>query len=394
MSASLFWVSTGLILYVWAGYPLLVALLARLRAPAPPPEAMDLPAVTLIVSAYEEEAAIESKLANCLDLDYPADRLQILVATEPSGDRTVEIVLSWAARGIETSVGKERRGKAAALNSAIEQARGEVVAFTDANNLWEKEALKRLVAPLHDRAVGGVVGSKRILAEDGQIANGSDLYWRYESFIRRHESRLSSCIGAVGEIFALRRELYQQIPAGTVSDDLFLALGLLSGGYRVAYVEEARSWESASRSAADEAERRSRIVAGRLRQLGALGALLRGGRVVEAWQLLSHKILRLFVPIAMATALVSNVAAVLGPPTTAAEPSLLALSPPYGAVLLGLQALFYAGALIGLRLPTLSGPGRILGLATFLLAANLATAKGLALGLRGKQAPRWKKAQR
>ena len=132
VSASLFWVSTGLILYVWAGYPLLVALLARLRAPAPPPEAMDLPAVTLIVSAYEEEAAIESKLANCLDLDYPADRLQILVATEPSGDRTVEIVLSWAARGIETSVGKERRGKAAALNSAIEQARGEVVAFTDA----------------------------------------------------------------------------------------------------------------------------------------------------------------------------------------------------------------------------------------------------------------------
>lgn len=394
MSGRWFWLCAAMVGYVYAGYPALLTVLARLRPAqsfAPPDE---LPTVTLLIAAYNEQNVIASKLENSLALDYPHDKLQILVAADGSDDATPAIVARFADRGVDLSYRPERAGKLAAIMRALSQARGEIVALSDANNLYEIGALRALVAPFVDPRVGAVTGAKVIAKGDGALGDSEGLYWKYESYIKRQETRLGSCTGAVGEIMAVRRSLLEQpLPqvARFMADDLAIAMHVLKQGYRVVYAPDARSIERVSASAHDEQERRARIVAQRFVMMRYSRTMLPLANPLLVWQIVSHKYLRPLVPLAMIGALIANLAAVIRP---ASQGGLARLAPPFNWIMLALQAAFYALAWAGGRSERRGVLGRLLYIPAFLVNGNRAALIGLHRFLTGRHAALWNRVQR
>src|ERR1051325_2587048 len=225
----LFWICVLLIGYVYAGYPLILAMLARLHKKAPEyPEIT--PQVSILIAAYNEQNVIASKLDNTLALDYPKDCMQIVVAADGSDDRTAEIVQTFADRSVELSYDVPRRGKMAAINRALPRLRHEIIVFSDANNFYEPDALLELVKPFADPKVGAVTGRKSIMDDSDAHAKADSLYWRYESSIKKNETRLGSCTGVAGEILAIRRNQYQPPPDRVINDDFFIGMGVLRQG--------------------------------------------------------------------------------------------------------------------------------------------------------------------
>lgn len=395
MIAILFWFFVGSVLYTYVGYPLLLALLARLR-PLPQQLATPTtPTVTLLIAAYNEEDTIAAKLDNSLALDYPRDRLQILVAADGSEDGTAEIVRSYVERGsgVELSFSMPRRGKVAAINAAMPKARGEIVVLSDANNFYSPESLRELIAPFADPTVGAVTGAKRIAPGDGALGESEGLYWKYESLIRQQETRLGCCTGVAGEMLALRRELFEAPPDTIINDDFYLAMRLIRRGYRVVYAPNACSVEPVSPTAQNEVARRARIIAGRYQAIALAPRLVPLRRPLVAWQIVSHKFLRPLVPMAMAGALITNLAAVVWPVSAPNQPW-YHLPPPASWILLGLQLLFYGLAWFGGRVKVESSLGRMLYLPTFLLNSNLAAVIGLFRFLTRRQTPLWQRVPR
>ena len=392
MTAWLFWLSVAFIAYVYAGYPLALALLARLRR-ARSYDFPGTPSVTLLIAAYNEEDVLEKKLTNSLELDYPRDRLQIVVAADGSDDRTAEIARSFAGRGVQLSYHPERRGKTAAINRAMPVATGEIVVFSDANNLYARDALRELTSPFGDRSVGAVTGAKTVTRGDGALGESEGLYWRYESFIKRQETRLGTCTGVTGEILAVRRELFEPPPDNVINDDFYIGMWVIRQGRRVVYAPRARSFERVSQCAQDEVARRARIVAGRFQALLMAHKLL-PARPLVAWQVISHKFSRPLLPLAMICALVTNVIAVSQAPQ-AEGPAVLSLAAPYGWILLAGQAVFYAAALLPRAGLKLSGTaGRLLYLPSFLVDSNFAALIGLVRFATRRQSTRWRRVRR
>lgn len=390
MIAVLFWFFVGSIIYVYAGYPLILTLLARTRPQQQAGSALT-PSVTLLIAAHNEEAVIAAKLENSLALEYPAGRLQILVAADGSDDRTADIVRNYGGHSVghsvELSYSRQRQGKMAAINRAMARARGDIVLFSDANNLYEPDVVRQLVQPFQDAQVGAASGAKIIARGDGALGESEGLYWRYESFIKRQETRLGSCVGVAGEVLAVRRDLFEAPPDHIINDDFYLAMRLVQRGYRVVYTPQARSYERVSPSPQDEVARRARIVAGRYQALAMAPRLLPLRRPVIAWQVISHKFLRPLVPLAMAGALVTNVIALLRP----AGPSLPQLAPPFSRLLLLAQIVFYGLAWLGGRL---AHRNKLLYLPTFLVHSNLAAVIGLIRFLTGRQTALWQRVPR
>jgi cellulose synthase/poly-beta-1,6-N-acetylglucosamine synthase-like glycosyltransferase len=325
---------------------------------------------------------IAAKLENSLNLAYPPERLQILVAADGSTDSTPEIVRQYAERGVELSYAPLRQGKMAAINRAMQQAHGEVVIFSDANNLYDSRALQELVKPFADSTVAVVSGAKSIVKDGSALGQSEGLYWRYESFLKKQETRLSSCTGVAGEIMALRRDLFESAPDNIINDDFYMAMRLIKRGYRVVYAPKARSYECVSSSAAEEVVRRTRIIAGRYQAILLMHQLLPPGQPLVAWQLVSHKFLRPFVPLAMIGALIANVGAVwqMG----------LGLY----AIMLALQVGFYVLALVGHLWQPRGLLGRLLYLPTFLVNSNWAALLGLVRFLTRRQTTQWQQARR
>lgn len=382
-----FWAAVAMVAYTYAGYPLLLALVSRLRrAPARPDHT---PSVTLIIAAYDEEAVIEGKLRATLALDYPADRLQVIVAADGSTDGTAAIAASFAPR-VELVHRPERAGKMAAINRAMEHARGEVVVFSDANNRYLPDALREMARPFADPAVGAVTGRKTVAAEDG-LGYSEGLYWRYESKIRSWETRLGCCVGVNGEIFAIRRSLFRPAPPSVVNDDSWMAYQVIRVGGNVVYNERAVSVERVSPTAADEAQRRARIVAGQYQMLGRLGEWP-WKRPVVLWELVSHKVLRPLVPFGMIAAAAAGVAALFRPGAGSGAAGLLRLAPPWNWLAAGAQAGFYALAAVGGRLGGVMG--KVAYVPRFLVDSNLAALRGLARHLKGGQSATWQRVSR
>jgi cellulose synthase/poly-beta-1,6-N-acetylglucosamine synthase-like glycosyltransferase len=391
MFGVLFWLCVLMIGYVYVGYPALLTLIARLF-PHPLRCADITPTVTLLIAAYNEEAVIADKLENCLALDYPAEKLQVLVAADGSTDRTVEIVRSFAGRGVELCYDAVRGGKMAAINHAMSLARGEIVVFSDANNFYQREALRALVRPFADPTVGAASGAKHIVKGDGQLGEAEGLYWKYESFIKKQEALLWTCTAAAGEIFAVRGELFVPAPPEVINDDFYLALQVIRRGFRVVYVPTAISLERVSLSAQDEIVRRTRIVAGRYQAMAMSLQWLPFRQPLVVWQVLSHKFLRPLVPFAMIAALVSNLLAWLFPPTAA--PVLVWLSGFYAPLMFALQVLFYGMAWLGAHLPGQGWLANLFYLPTFLVNSNFAALLGFLKYVRGEQSAAWKRAER
>lgn len=377
-----FWVAAGMVAYTYLGYPLLVSVAARLRRPRHYPE--HTPKVSVIVAAYDEEGVIGAKLDGLLALEYPAELLQVIVAADGSTDRTAEIVARYADRGIELVHRPERAGKMAAIERAVAWARGDIIVLSDANNVLRRDALAELVRPFADPGVGVVTGRKTVTG-DGGLGFSEGAYWRYEAHIRRMESRLGCTVGVNGEIFAIRRDLFAPAPPGTINDDQWLAQRAILAGFDVVFRPEAVSEETVSATAAEEAERRSRIVAGQYQVFSGLHRSLPWRRPVVTWMLISHKVLRPLVPFGMIAALAAAMGAVAVRPDGGA----MSLGGIWGPLALGAQGAFYALGALGDRIP-----GRIGYLPRFLIAQNLASLRGLWRHLRGSQQATWAKAER
>jgi cellulose synthase/poly-beta-1,6-N-acetylglucosamine synthase-like glycosyltransferase len=378
--------------YVYAGYPLILSLLASLH---PRPSAYEpyLPAATLLITAYNEQEVIAAKLENSLALDYPPERLQILVAADGCDDRTMEIVRSFASGRVELSYDPVRRGKMAAINRAMPLVRNEILVFSDANNFYEPSTLRELVKPFSDPMVGAVAGSKRIVQEDSALGEADNLYWRYESFIKKQETRLGSCTGVSGEVFATRRDLFESPPDSVINDDFFLALSIIRKGFRLIYAPEACSRETVSLDERDEIVRRTRIIAGRYQILGMSIGRLPYRRPMIVWQVVSHKFLRPLVPFAMIGAFLASFISIIWVHPSGSYP-LLYLSPPYHWLIFILQLLFYLLAWLGSRITIKGFLGKLLYLPTFLVNSNYAALLGLLDYLTGKSSVIWKKAPR
>jgi poly-beta-1,6-N-acetyl-D-glucosamine synthase len=348
--------------YTFAGYPAIMALLARVR---PRPVRADpgvTPRVTVIVVAHNEQDLIATKLRDTLALDYPSDRLDVVVVCDGSDDATA----ARAARveGVTVLHEPERRGKLAAMNRAFDATQGDVVVFSDANNRWSPNTLRALVAPLADPEVGVVTGRKGIDDGSGRpLDQAEGLYWRYESKIKEWESATGSVIGAPGEIMAIRREAYRSPPSDTMNEDFVQAMRVAEAGWRVVYAPEALSRERASASVEDEAVRRSRLVTGRSQAMRQLVVDLLRSKPGLAWRMVSHKGLRPLVPWLLAVAAVANLGTLRRHPLT--RPLALA------------QALFYAAAGVGWRDQRRGRRRKAFFLPYYFCRMNLATLRGL-----------------
>src|SRR5919197_1864453 len=251
-----FWSSLGALAWTQAGYPLAAAALARLRGQPVRKREIE-PAVTLIVAAHDEEDVIERRLANLLALDYPVDKLEIVVASDASTDRTEELVEAVAAREPRVSLLPcPRGGKVAAQNRAVRSTGGEILAFSDANAQWKPDALGKLVRNFADPDVAYVCGGHVYEAADG--TNREGMYWRFEAWLRRNESRLGSITGGIGPIYAVRREDYVEVDP-RFGHDLALPYLMVQRGRRAVFEPEAVAWEKPSRDIEDEYARKVRM---------------------------------------------------------------------------------------------------------------------------------------
>ena len=258
--------------------------------------------------------------------------------------------------------------------------------------MYQPDVVELLVAAFNDPSVGAVSGAKQIIRGDGTLGESEGLYWKYESFIKTRETRLGSCTGVAGEIFAIRKDLFEPPPDNIINDDFYMAMRLIKRGYRVAYSAEARSSERISLSAQDEVARRARIVAGRYQAMSLAHRLLPFSRPLVVWQIISHKFMRPLVPLAMGGALLTNGLALLWP--TRSSKSIWQLRPPLSWALFMFQLIFYGLAWFG-NLVTLKGSiGKLLYLPTFLVNSNLAGLIGLYRFLTRTQTTLWKRAQR
>lgn len=381
------------IVYVYIGYPLIIACVARLF-PQARPEPLSKPEISLIIPAYNEEAVISQKIENCFALDYPKEKLDILVIADGSDDRTVDIVKSYENKGVRLLYTEERQGKTAAVNRAVGFALGEIIVFSDANNMFSRDALQHLMHPFADKEVGAVSGAKIIQKGDGLLGDSEGLYWKYESFIKNQETRVGCCTCVVGEIYAVRKNLLTVWPKSIINDDSYMAMNVLKQGFRIIYTDKARSVERISPSAREEVTRRSRIIAGRLQILSILGTLMPWYRPMVCWMLISHKFLRPFLPFAMLGALLTNLVVVLSLPVEQTFLRFSELSFSLYQAMLVLQITFYCMAVSANFIEQKGAIGKLLYLPKYLVNSNLATLIGWYRFLSQSQTPIWDRVRR
>ena len=377
-----FSVSVAVLFYTYIGYGLLAVALVRLRGerPAPEPFSEDgWPAVTVVVAAFNEAAWIADKVHNTRRLDYPGD-VRLLVVADGSRDGTEQIARD---AGAEVLFDPVRRGKVAAMNRAMEHVTTPIVAFTDANAMLTPGALHHLVAPFADPVVGAVAGEKRVATSDAGTG-GEGLYWKYESGLRRLDSRLHSVVGAAGELFALRTDLVEPLEEDTLLDDFVLSLRVAERGFRVAYAPEAVAEEGPSASMEDEWTRKVRICAGGWQALVRLRGLLNPFRHgVLTLQYVSHRALRwTLAPLLLPLAFVLNAVLAWG------------LHNPVYSMLLAAQIVFYVVALLGWGLRDVDVPVRGFRLPLYVVFMHAAVYPGVVRFLTGRQSVNWTRAAR
>jgi poly-beta-1,6-N-acetyl-D-glucosamine synthase len=330
-----FWGAAFLIAYTYVGYAGWLWLRARLK-PWPVLRAQQEPYVSVVMVVRDEERCLEGKLRNLLELDYPRERYQIVVVSDGSTDRTDAILRRHVddAR-VHILMHQLSRGKACGLNDAISLASGEVVVFTDARQKIEPGAIRLLMENFADPEVGCVSGALMLGdPESGEAAKGMGLYWSIEKKIRELESESGSVVGATGALYAVRRELLAAVPEATILDDVYIPMQVVRQGKRVVFDPRARAWDSPDLGAEREFARKVRTLSGNY-QLVQLSPWLVSGENPVRFEFVSHKLLRLAVPFALAAVLVAS----------------MVLSGPVYRSALGLQAVFYGLSLLaGLRL--------------------------------------------
>jgi poly-beta-1,6-N-acetyl-D-glucosamine synthase len=384
VTESVFWICFFIIIYTYAGYPLLlqvIVLIKNIISPGRIYNNIYVP-VTLIVAAYNEEDIIEDKIRNCMSLAYPADLIKFIFITDGSIDRTVSIIKKYPE--IIHLHEDERRGKLAAMNRAMLFVQTDIVIFSDANTMLNSKSITKLVAHYSDAKVGAVSGEKRIMSETGDaMAQGEGLYWKYESWIKQLDSRVYTVVGAAGELFSLRTKLYTTLPANIIIEDFVQSLLICTKGFVVRYEPDAYALEKASVSYKDEKERKTRIAAGGFQAMVFLKKLLNVFTYpVLSFQYVSHRVLRwTLAPVALILMFIASIILSVAGLTI------------FAYLTLG-QVVFYAAAATGWLMVRKNRHAGIFYLPFYFIFMNLCVFRGLTRYLRGNQAAVWKMAKR
>ncbi len=385
-----FWISLFIVFYTFMGYGILLYFLIKIKRalkgkPVIPTVNEDqLPACTLVVAAYNEESLIEEKVANCLKLNYPAGKLQFLFVTDGSSDKTPDIIARYPQ--IQLLHRPERSGKIAAVHRAMEYVNTEAVVFTDANTNLNPDAMICICRHYQDKTVGAVAGEKRVqmdVSADASAA-GEGFYWKYESALKKWDSELYSVVGAAGELFSVRRSLYQDVPPDTILDDFMISMYIAAKGYRIVYEPEAYATENASENVTEELKRKVRIAAGGIQSILRLKNLLNPFKYpVLSFQYVSHRVLRWTVtPFLLILVFVLNLIIALDPGEF------------FFHLIFAAQLLFYVLAILGLIMEKRHIRIKALFIPYYFCVMNYAVLMGLIRYFRKKQSAAWEKAQR
>lgn len=383
----IFWIGLGIVIYTYLGYGFILYLLVKIKELICPQKVFnqseELPEVTLFITAYNEKDIITDKMNNCLSIEYPKEKLKIVWVTDGSDDGSPEELSKYPEATVYFQ--PKREGKTAALNRGMQFIKSPIVVFTDANTMINKEAITEIVRLFNDKKVGCVAGEKRVMANDKDgAAGGEGIYWKYESVLKSLDSRLYSAVGAAGELFAIRTELFEVMEKDTLLDDFILSLRIAQKGYKIAYCDNAYAIESSSANIKEEEKRKIRISAGGLQSIWRLRSLL---NIIKyktlSFQYISHRVLRWsLTPILLFTLLPVNLALAI------IQPSVTYI------VLMILQIIFYIAGVYGYYLSTKQIKNKILFVPYYFLFMNINVIKG-ALYLKNKQTNGiWEKAAR
>lgn len=375
MTEFIFWVGVGYVAYVYAGYPALLILARQLRGRRAVYCADVQERVTIVVSAFNEEDCIEGKLRNFQTLDYSKDSLRLVVVSDASSDGTDNIVSAFDDLRITLLRMPDRGGKTLGLNAALLQIPDGIVVFTDANAMFEPGAIRHLASNFADPSVGGVVGESGYQPSNAAADVEESRYWSYESFIKATETDLGSVVGGDGAIYAIRRALYEPMPADGLSDFLN-PLQIVRRGYRFVYDRRAKCFEDGAETFEGEYRRKVRIVNRAWRTAMRMKGLLDFRRFgIFSAQFLSHKLLRWLVPFVLAALLVVS--------------AMLAATAPIYAVALAGQLGVYLLAFAGMLLRSRSRLPAVLSLPYYFTLVNVASARGVIEAYLGKTYTTW-----
>lgn len=388
----LLWSLLFIVFYAYAGYGILLYIILKIRRlvglSKPKLALLDYePDVTLFITAYNEKDFVAEKIKNSRELDYPQHKLHMVWVTDGSDDGTPELLRQYD--GLEVYHVPQRNGKIGAMNRGMQEVTTPIVVFCDANTLLGKESIRRIVNLFSNPKVGCVSGEKRIFSKDKDAAAGAGegLYWKYESTLKKWDAELYSVVGAAGELFAIRTDLYQEVERDTLLDDFIISLRVAQSGYTIQYDPEAYAIETASANVKEELKRKIRISAGGIQSVVRLSSLLNIFKYKTlSFQYISHRVLRwtlaplsllLLIPLGFALAMHEGIFG-------------------FGlfSTLFWLQMLFYISALLGWYLENKSIKVKILFVPYYFFIMNLSVFLGLKRYLKGSQSVNWERAKR
>ncbi len=381
---ALFWISALIIGYTFIGYGIVITLLAKFkqRKTAAEMQEKDLPAVTLVVAAYNEADIIEAKVRNCLSLDYPTDKLNLLFVTDGSDDGTENLI--QRVPEVRVFHQPERQGKIAAVNRIMPKVKTDITFFTDANVMINREGIKQMVRHFQSNLVGAVSGEKKVISneKDAASASGEGFYWKYESYLKRKDAEWNTLVGAAGELFAIRTHLFKPVASDILIEDFIMTMDIAASGHKVAYEPTAIASETASANIEEETKRKVRIAAGGLQAVLRMLPLLNPfSHTRLSFQYISHRVLRwTLMPLALLGLLLTN-AALLDKHTI------------YQVVFTG-QVFFYAVSFLGYLLQNKAISLKGFFAPYYFVFMHICVVRGWFRYLSGKQQVTWEKAQR
>jgi cellulose synthase/poly-beta-1,6-N-acetylglucosamine synthase-like glycosyltransferase len=382
----LFWCSLVIVFYTYAGYSILLYILSRFKKVERLVELSEdqLPHVTHIIAAYNEESVIHEKIENALSLDYPESKIKHIVVADGSNDGTVEILKRYSSK-IQLFYQPERQGKLAAIERVLSEVDKEIVIFSDANAMLSRNAIGDIVRHFFNPKVGAVAGEKVVQTDlqDNASATGENIYWQYESLVKKWEYRLNSVIGAAGELFAIRKSLYNSPGPNSIIEDFVITMQIAMKGYRVAYEPDAKAYERSSTNIPQEAKRKVRIAAGGVQamvRLYSLFNIFRHG--ILSWQYVSHRVLRWTLgPISLVLLLISN--------------AILAFSGlDFFRPFLLVQIIFYGMSFLGFIMETRKTKMKLLYVPFYFTFMNFCVLLGMIRYAQGKVSVIWEKVER
>lgn len=384
----LFWTCVAILMYTFLGYGVLLFALVKVKRlftrKTNNADRNYYPTCSVLIAAYNEELYIRQKIVNTRALNYPPNQLSIFVIADGSTDRTMEIAAEFP--DVVLLYNRERKGKVHAINRAMHSISSEIVVFTDANTFLNKDALIKISSNYQDKSVGGVAGEKRVFKDKFSDASssGESLYWKYESFLKKMDSELNTTIGAAGELFSIRRDLYEHVPLGIILDDFIISMQIAQKGFKIVYEPSAYAIESSSASITEELKRKIRIAAGGFQSIIHLKGLLNPTKnPLLSFQYISHRVLRwTLAPFLLLLAMISNIYLFIH-----SDEIIYLLSGSF-------QLLFYLLASLGYILDRRNIKSKISFVPLYFCIMNYAVLRGLWDFINGRQNGIWVKAER